>query len=225
MDSKIKLLLLFILITFVGKDAAAQNKETPFWEEIQSFKQKDKEAFPPEDGILFIGSSSFTMWKDIDEYFPDQDVINRGFGGSTLKDIIGYADDIIFPYKPKQIIIYAGDNDAVESENVSASDIFNRFKTLYTIIRTEFPEVEIAYVSIKPSPSREKFFRVMEKANWEIRTFLEKEKDSDFIDIWHLMLDDFGEARKELFKDDMLHMNQKGYEIWAEAITPYIRHK
>ncbi len=211
-----------ILFLFVSATSVcAQEKTPPFWNDIQNFKKQDLKNPPPQHAILFIGSSSFTRWQDVQNYFPDHTIINRGFGGSTLVNATRYAKDIIFPYHPKQIVIYEGDNDAV-TPKISADSILTRFKVLYHKIRSKLPHVQITYISIKPSPSRKAFFPVMQKANWEIKTFLNNEKNTDFVDIWHPMLDDYGRARPELFGDDMLHMNTKGYKIWQKAIQPYL---
>jgi len=213
---------LFSVLLFLTFPVLAQKQHPPFWKDIQQFKKQDQQNPPPKKATLFIGSSSFTKWTDVQDYFPKHKIINRGFGGSTLPDVIRYADDIIFPYHPKQIVIYCGDNDAASSETISADSILNRFKRLYQMIRSKLPRAEVTYISIKPSPSREKFFPVMDKANWEIKRFLEGERRADFVDIWHRMLDDYGQPRKELFGTDMLHMNKKGYAIWQKAIQPYL---
>ena len=213
---------LFSVLLFLTFPVLAQKQHPPFWKDIQQFKKQDQQNPPPKKATLFIGSSSFTKWTDVQDYFPKHKIVNRGFGGSTLPDVIRYADDIIFPYHPKQIVIYCGDNDAASSETISADSILNRFKRLYQMIRSKLPRAEVTYISIKPSPSREKFFPVMDKANWEIKRFLEGERRADFVDIWHRMLDDYGQPRKELFGTDMLHMNKKGYAIWQKAIQPYL---
>lgn len=193
-----------------------------FWNDIQKFKEADSRTPPPGHAILFIGSSSFTKWTDVQTYFPKYKIINRGFGGSTLPDVIRYAGDIIFPYSPKQVVIYCGDNDAASSPTVSADTIYHRFQRLFSLIRTRLPKAVVTYVSIKPSPSREKFFPVMEKANWEIKEFISRNKRASYIDVWHPMLDDYGKPRKELFGPDMLHMNKDGYVIWQKEIQPYL---
>src|SRR5690242_21061336 len=82
------LLLLFISIT---QFLSAQNP--PFWDDIQAFKKQDSLQMPQQHAILFIGSSSFTKWTDVQNYFPNYTIINRGFGGSSLPDIIRYAED------------------------------------------------------------------------------------------------------------------------------------
>lgn len=203
---------------------SAQQAHPPFWNNIQHFKEQDRVQPPPSGAILFIGSSSFTKWTDVQQYFPGYKIINRGFGGSTLVDAIRYANDIIFPYHPKQIVIYEGDNDAV-GKGVTADSIFNRFERLFTLIRTQLPRTPVVYVSIKPSPSREKYMPVMDFANWKIRTFLAHQSHASFVDVYHLMLDDQGLPRKEIFLNDMLHMKPAGYQIWQKAIGPYLTKK
>ena len=68
-----------------------------FQKEILEFKKQDSISFPPSHAILFVGSSSFTKWKDVSAYFPNHVIINRGFGGSTLLDVIHYKKDVIRP--------------------------------------------------------------------------------------------------------------------------------
>lgn len=121
--------------------------------EIKAFKQQDSVSFPPKGAILFVGSSSFRFWTDVDQYFPGYTIINRGFGGSSFPDVIRYAPDIIFPYQPKQIVIYCGDNDFAASDSVSSQTVFGRFKELFTLIRAKMPDVNIVFVSMKPSPT------------------------------------------------------------------------
>src|SRR5437870_5399481 len=103
----------------------------PFWNDIQNFKKQDSIHFPLKNAILFICSSSFTKWTDVQDYFPGYTIINRGFGGSTLLDVIRYAYDVILPYQPKQVVIYCGENDLAASDTVSATDVVQRFKTLF----------------------------------------------------------------------------------------------
>jgi lysophospholipase L1-like esterase len=200
----------------------------PFWNDIRNFKKQDSISFPPKDAILFIGSSSFTNWKDVQDYFPGVTIINRGFGGSTLLDQIRYADDIIFPYQPKTIVIYCGENDLASSDSVTASMVFDRFRQLDSIIRNKI-EAYIVYVSIKPSPSRRHLFQKMREANGMIKKFIEDQNImfdsrsiSMFIDVHTKMLNQQGEPIPELFLADSLHMNSKGYAIWQKEIQPIL---
>src|SRR6476659_3385508 len=146
--------VLYCLLVFTTILHAQQS--LPFAEDIQKFRHADSVQMPVKHSILFVGSSSFTKWTDVQNYFPAYPIINRGFGGSTLLDVIMYADDVIFPYQPKQIVIYCGENDLAYSDTVSAQTVFTRFTVLFDMIRNIYKDVPIDFISIKPSPSREK---------------------------------------------------------------------
>jgi lysophospholipase L1-like esterase len=194
----------------------------PYAEDIQAFKKQDSTDFPKPKGILFIGSSSFTNWKDVQEYFPSRRVINRGFGGATLPDVIRYADDIIFPYNPKQIIIYCGENDLASHDSITPAIVFQRFKELYSIIRSKLPKVPIVYIGMKPSPSRRNIFGKVMVANGSIRDFLNERPGDFFIDVYYPMLLKNSEPNGALFTEDSLHMNADGYKLWKSLLEPYL---
>lgn len=216
----IKTALAIVFCSLGLEDVFSQH---PFYRDIQQFKKQDSSIFPPKRGIIFIGSSSFTMWKDAQEYFPSHTIINRGFGGSTLPDVIRYVDDIVFPYDPRQVVIYCGENDLASSDTLSATTVTERFITLFDLLREKNKKLRIVYVSMKPSPSREKLFSKMQAANAAIKDFLDKRKRTAFVDVYPLMLDAEGNPRKELFLQDMLHMNKDGYAIWQKALEPYLK--
>lgn len=202
--------------------AFAKAQNAPFYSEIQAFKMQDSIHFPPKHAILFLGSSSFRKWSDVQKYFPGYQIINRGFGGSTIPDAIYYADEIVFPYQPRQVLIYEGDNDVASSDKITADSVLNRFKNLFYLIRNKLPKTNISFVSIKPSLSREKLMPEMAKANSLIQKFLKDKKNADFIDVFHSMLNKNGLPRKDIFLSDGLHMNEKGYAIWQKIIQPYL---
>lgn len=202
--------------------SCSQDNKKPFYNDIQAFKELDKRNPPPQNAIVFVGSSSFTMWTDVQKYFPGYPIINRGFGGSTLADAIRYVNDIVIPYHPKQVVIYSGEND-VATGTVSANEVFKRFTTFFKMIRDSLPDTNIAYVSMKPSPSRENYMPVFDSANNRIKSFLSNQKNTAFVDVYHKMLDSAGKPRKELFRDDLLHMKRVGYEIWKQEILPVLK--
>lgn len=214
-------LFFFFLLSFAFVNA----QNAPFHSEIQHFKTQDSIHFPPKDAILFLGSSSFRKWEDVRSYFPGYTIINRGFGGSTIPDAIRYANDIIFPYQPKQILIYEGDNDLASSDKITPDSVLNRFEKLFTLIREKLPNTSIAFVAIKPSPSRQKLMPKMQEANSLIKDFLKNKKNTAFIDVYHKMLNKDGTPIKDIFLEDELHMNAKGYQIWQKAIQPYLLKK
>ena len=225
------LIILSYFLVACGTNSKPDTKTAttpPFWNDIQNFKSQDSISFPPKHAILFIGSSSFTKWADVQNYFPGYTIINRGFGGSTLLDQIRYADDIITPYEPKQIVIYCGENDLASSDTVTATTVVDRFRQLYQIIR-ERTKAPILYISMKPSPSRRHLFQKMREANQAIALFLGESdvrgsltNKNVFIDIHQKMLNEAGQPIPEIFLEDSLHMNAKGYAIWQKEIQPFL---
>lgn len=211
-------LLFLVLMVFYSATAISQ----PFINEIKAFRRADSIAKPPQNAILLIGSSSFTNWKNVATYFPNHTIINRGFGGSSLPHMTLYADDIIFKYNPKQIIIYCGENDLTGGPSITADTVFERVKKLHQLIRARYKKVTISYISMKPSPSREKYLETMQKGNRLIKTFMEQQKKSNYIDVYNSMLDDNGNILTHIFLSDKLHMNAEGYKIWQGIIAPYL---
>jgi lysophospholipase L1-like esterase len=215
------LLIIHSLLFLVGSGLLAQDTP-PFWDEIQAFKKEDSLHPPLKNAILFVGSSSFNMWKSVQNDFPGYRIINRGFGGSSLPDVIHYQNDIIFPYNPKQVVIYCGENDLAASDTVSAELVAARFKQLFGSIRQKLPNVSIVFVSIKPSPSRQHLMPKMRATNTLIKQFLQQNRSVVFIDVYNKMLNGDGTPRQELFLEDSLHMNTKGYGIWQKSIKPHL---
>lgn len=216
-----KTLTAFLLLTFAL--FFSQEKKPMFWQDIQNFKKTDQQTAPPKDAILLVGSSSFTKWTDVDRYFPGKTIINRGFGGSRLTDLNDYADDLLNPYQPKQIIVYCGENDFADNDQLKAQAVVDRFKTFYKKIRSRFPKVEVDYISIKYSPSREKLWPQMKEANQKIAAFMKKEPNAEYIDITEVMQDANGKVRNDLFVEDMLHMTPEGYQLWTSVMLPYMK--
>lgn len=215
-----KMLSAFLMLTFAF--FFSQEKKPMFWQDIENFKKQDRETAPPKNAILLIGSSSFTKWKDVADYFPDKTIINRGFGGSRLTDLNFYANDLL-NYQPKQIIIYCGENDFADDDKLKADVVVERFKTFYQKIRAKFPNIEVDYISIKYSPSRENLWPQMKQANKKIAAFMKKQSNAEFINITKVMQDADGKVRKDLFVEDMLHMTPEGYKLWTSVMKPYMK--
>ena len=221
MNKLLKTIPGFLLLVFTFQSLHAQ-EHPPFYDDIQQFKKKDSAGFPQASAILFVGSSSFTKWIDVQSYFPGYTIINRGFGGSTLPDVIRYADDIIFPYHPRQVVIYCGENDFEEGDSVTVQTVFARIKQLFQLIRSKMPGENIVYISLKPSPSRAGRMPKQEEANTLAKNFLSTQTNASFVDVFHKMLGKDGKPMPGIFLEDSLHMNAKGYAIWQKAIEPYL---
>ena len=207
-----------LVFAFLCVSVIRSQDNIPFWKEVQVFKQKDSIQFPAANQVLLIGSSSFTLWKDVQEYFPRHKILNRAFGGSTLVDLIRFRYDVIYPYQPKQIVIYCGENDFASSDTVTVEMVIQRFKTLYHLIRAKYAGVPLLYVSMKPSPSRMHLLTKYKEANQQIAAFLKTDKIAAFADVFQPMLKADGTPLDDIFLKDNLHMNAKGYAIWKKVL-------
>ncbi len=214
--------ILFILLLSVLSITAQTQGNIPYWKEVQALKQKDSLSFPAPGQTLFIGSSSFTMWKDAQAYFPKHKILNRAFGGSTLLDMIRFRYDVLFPYQPKQIVLYCGENDFASSDTVTVPVVLERFTAFYRLMRAKYPRVPFLYVSMKPSPSRAHLMEKYKEANGQIAAFLKKDKKAAYADVYSSMLKADGSPIEDIFLQDRLHMNAKGYAIWKKILNPLL---
>ena len=188
-----------------------------FETEIAAFEAYDHKNAPPANPILFVGSSTVRLWQTADA-FPDRPVINRGFGGSTIADVNHFADRIVFKYKPRVIVFYSGDNDLAAGR--TPDRVFSDFQTFATSVRERLPETPIIYITVKPSVARWKIWPKMQEVNARVKALTQDNKQLTYIDISPTLLGEDGQPRKELFRDDGLHMNPKGYEGWNKLIGP-----
>ena len=204
----------------VGPPQVPQQVSSADWEQdMRRFAAADAMAPPPRGAVLFIGSSSIRFWDTLAADFPGVPVINRGFGGSQIRDSTWYADRIVVPYAPRMIVLYAGEND-LESGR-SPQQVRDDFHAFVARVRRDLPEVRIAYISSKPSPLRVRMMEAERQANALIEADAAR-LNVQFIDVFTAMLDVHGQPRGELFGEDRLHMNRSGYELWKRVVAPYL---
>ncbi len=219
-----KLLTGFLLtiLLFVAHSNAQTYEREKIWEtEINAFAEIDRKQTPPENAVLFVGSSSMRLWTNMRESFPNLKVINRGFGGSRLEDVNHYFDQIVAPYKPKTIVLYAGENDV--NDGIAPEKVAENYREFSKMVQAKLPKTKIFYVSLKPSPSRWKLADNFRKTNDLIKAEIAKDKNAKFVDVWTAMLNKKGEPMPEIFVGDNLHMNEKGYAIWTEILRKYLK--
>jgi len=193
----------------------------PAWEaDMQRFAALDAQSPPPKGAVLFVGSSSIRMWDSLAADFPGQKVINRGFGGSEVRDSTWYADRIVIPYAPRLVVLYAGDNDL--NAGRTPQQVRDDFVAFVTRVRRDLPHTRIAYISIKPSPSREHLLPQVHEANNIISAYIRTLANSDYIDTFTPMLGGDGRPRAELFRGDRLHLNDTGYRLWQSVIVSHV---
>jgi lysophospholipase L1-like esterase len=218
-------LLLFLAAPLAHARAPApapripEQVSNPAWEgDIARFQAQDAQQPPPRGAVLFVGSSSIRFWDSLATDFPGRQVINRGFGGSEVRDSTWYADRIVIPYAPRLIVFYAGDNDL--NAGRTPQQVRDDFVAFVTRVRRDLPDTRIAYISIKPSPSRAQLLPQIAEANQLIREAGKRFKNVDFLDVYTPMLGADGQPRPELFREDMLHMKPAGYALWRQVVGP-----
>ncbi|MBN1806120.1 MAG: hypothetical protein JW837_12800 [Sedimentisphaerales bacterium] len=191
-----------------------------FESEIRAFEQADITSPPPANPVLFVGSSSIRVWPDLAGDFPDYPVMNRGFGGSQMSDVLYYFDRIVAPYDPAIILVYEGDNDLAAGKSVD--QVYGDYLEFLTLVEEQLPNADVAFIATKPSPSRSQYLEVTRQLNSRLQELASSDTHLWFIDIFTPMLNDSGQPRPDLFGSDMLHMNAAGYELWQSIIAPVL---
>lgn len=188
---------------------------------LDAFAAADKSQLPAAGGVLFVGSSTIRMWSSLARDFRDQPVvINRGFGGSTMAECNLFVRDLVTRYKPRHVLVYAGDNDLALGR--APMDVMHDFAQFARTVRDELPDTRISYISIKPSPSREALLPKIRETNDIVAAYLRTQANTDYIDIFTPMMGADGHPRGELFLADRLHMNETGYRLWHGVIAAHV---
>lgn len=218
---KLKLFLFLIGSAFTANVFAQQG--FPFDNEIRAFKHQDSLSFPKSNGILFIGSSSIRLWNDLEQRFAGKPIIKRGVGGSQLYQLVDYFTPyILFPYHPRKIFIYAGENDIADGK--SARFVADEFEKLWTMIHLRLPQTEIYFMSIKPSPVRAKNYAIVAEANTLVKAYLKNKPKSHYVDlVTTIYKPGTTMPDSSLFKADYLHLNPKGYDKWQSVLQPLVK--
>nr|WP_063570497.1 SGNH/GDSL hydrolase family protein [Luteibacter rhizovicinus] len=216
-----KCLTLVLTLFVISFGAVAKDSDHGKWNaDIEAFEASDKASPPPANAVLFIGSSSIRFWKTLATDFPRYRVINRGFGGSDLDDATAFADRIVTPYHPAALVMYAGDNDLQGGD--SPEQVRDDFAAFVGKVRETQPDLPVAFIAIKPSVARVALLPNILQADMLIRQWAMTQKNVAFLDVVPAMLDAKGQPMSDLFIDDGLHMNAKGYALWVAQVKPWL---
>lgn len=189
---------------------------------FDQFAASDRQKLPAAGGVLFVGSSSIRLWDGLAKDFSALPVvINRGFGGSRLSDCTDHLSRLVLPYRPRQIIVYAGDNDL--AEGATPAEVLASFERFVDGVQRALPETRIAFLSIKPSPLRAALIDSARATNELIRAHALGHANVQYIDVFHKMLGADGQPRAELFGPDRLHLSRSGYALWRQEIAQHLQ--
>jgi lysophospholipase L1-like esterase len=220
MEMKIRRLFLATAVLFFVFTLNAQDPHR-FKSQIEELVQIKHQFEPGKKLALFTGSSSVRMWTDVADYFPEYNVINNGFGGSHFSDLIYYYEALIPKYKPNYLFIYEGDNDIASDKK--PGEILKEAKLLVERIQQDLPETKVVLISPKPSVARWHLSKNYEKLNKKLERLAKRTKNLEFADVWNAMVDENGQVFTDVFLDDNLHMNKKGYDIWGKVIGEFLK--
>lgn len=185
--------------------------------DIAAYERSDATNPPAPGGIVFSGSSYIRKWTTLATDFPGMRTVNRGFGGCKLADVYAYADRIIIPYAPREVVIYAGGNDI--DAGLPPELVFGDFVALMQKLRHALPQTKLVFISCPPSPKRWAETDKIKTVNTLIAGYC-RHHGITFVNTFRLMLGADGLPRAEIYVDDHLHMNAKGYAIWRDAVAP-----
>ncbi len=202
-----------------GAVPAESKPDTKWGGQFGQFDAQDKASPPAKGGLLFVGSSTIRLW-DLKKSFPALPALNRGFGGSTLAELNQHRERLVLAYAPKTIVLYSGDNDV--AHGASAEEVFGEFKSFAQWVREKLPEARLIVLSIKPSVARWKLWDVMNEANRKMREYAGGATGVTFLDCASAMMGPDGQPRKELLREDGLHLNEAGYALWAGLLAPLL---
>ena len=204
------------LFVFVASAGIAQDQLSV---QVESITERSRSK-SVEDPVIFIGSSSIRMWNTLEQDFPEFPVLNHGFGGSEYSDLIAFQEQLIEEFEPSMIVVYAGDNDIANGEEPVA--IAEEAEAFVDGLRRIANGAPVVVLSAKPSITRWNLKDNYIKLNGKLDTLMSTMDHAVYVDIWTPMLNENGEVNETLFIDDGLHMNEKGYEIWKNALKPFL---
>lgn len=213
---------LFIIVRVVAciiSLLGALNAKADLESEVQAYEAADAINPPPAGATVFVGSSSIRIWPNLPGAFPNHTVLNRGFGGSQMSDLLDYFDRLVARYQPPHIVVYEGDNDLAGGKSVD--QVFLDYSNFLARVEQQLPRAKVSFIAVKPSPSRVGLMTQMQDLNARVRALAEARRHR-FIDVFTPMLNGAGQPRAELFQADMLHMNAAGYAIWQQVIEPVL---
>ncbi|HKI90592.1 MAG TPA: GDSL-type esterase/lipase family protein [Draconibacterium sp.] len=212
----------FVFLLFlIGTEVSNAQDPNRFKDQVDQLYNKEYHFSPNKKLVVFAGSSSIRKWTDVPEYFPAFNVINNGFGGSQFSDLLFFYNQLILKQRPDILFIYEGDNDIAANKKTGL--IKRQAKELYKRVRQDLPETKIVFISPKPSIARWSLKKKYKKLNRRLEGFCHRNKNVEFADVWNAMLDDKGVVFQDIFIQDGLHMNKKGYDIWGKVIGEFLK--
>ena len=196
--------------------------EFRFEKDIQRYEQISRETPPTRDTTFFVGSSTFTGWKEIPNDFKSCNAVNRGFGGSQISDWLDVAAErILTPYHPSRIVFFCGCNDIASGKK--PEKVVEDFKTFVELMRASNPDVVLHVCALHMPPVRKKHWDDFKRFNAAVKEIAEQDARIFYVDFADATSDENGAGRPELFKQDQLHLTRDAEKILVPLILESIQ--
>ena len=176
-----------------------------------------------EIDVLFFGSSSIRLWKDLAKMMAPLTVVNRGYGGATVRDILMNYDKIMADYSPKAFVIFC-DNDICGNPDLdlSVAGVLDHYRLLFNKLADDYPGVPVYFLSWKYSECRAGLRDTQKLLNDVMKDYMKTQPGLTFVDVNSTLLLPDGNVNGALFESDNLHINRDGYLLWTSVLKPYL---
>jgi lysophospholipase L1-like esterase len=215
------IVLLWTALAYAQERAASPAAPARWAQAMRDFAAMDRLKPPRPGSVVFVGSSSVRLWNGLEGQFGSTVVLKRGFGGARLSDCIEHLEQLVVKYRPRLVLLYAGDNDL--AEGTPPREVLRRFVAFAERVQRRVPGARLAFVSIKPSPAREQLLPQVLVTNRLIEAYVRGRPQLAYVDVFNPMLNADGLPRQELFAADGLHLNADGYALWRSILVPLLR--
>ena len=207
------------------------------WHKRYDAKLKQIADYKNDVDMVFIGDSITHFWDNdgaknkrkigglntYKKYFSNYKVINLGYSGDRTENTLwvvnesGYLKNL----KAKMVVVMIGTNNIGHKRSTPAAAAAGVTKIVEGI-RTQLPDAKIVLFGVFPRGANAK--HIFRKQVAEINKVICKlgdDKNVFYCDITDKFVDKKGNLPRTLMPD-VLHPNDAGYEIWAQAMMPYI---
>jgi len=192
------------------------------------------EQYPIETGrILLYGSSFLCNWgydrarnQWAEATGGELQVLNHGFGGATVDDMLYYYHRMVLPYAPSAVVLRLGYNDL--SRGLTPEETWFLTERLLAWFRTDYPEIPIVLLDVFDSKNcTEERLKINAAFNGMMHAFAAQHDGIHTLDLsafFHESADDCGTTRnfRDVFIEDGLHLTDAGYTEMAAYLPPQI---
>jgi lysophospholipase L1-like esterase len=186
--------------------------------------------------IYFEGDSITRRWGTSDEQYKHflanwrenffgWNAGNFGWGGDKTQNILWRLDNgELDNVKPKVIVLLAGTNNVGNTapqgkDDPRVEDITRGIKTILDVLHHKAPSATIVLMGIFPRNDNMAVMPIINQINQRIAKFADGRKIR-FLNINDKLADQNDKLFEGMINQDGLHLDVKGYQVWADALKP-----